>query len=105
MTVDDRRAEMFFMEGANWSRQDGRLEESEPKQLFVSMPVIFVTAATARELKSMGVVYGPYGPYNSAVYKYPKRNDRYLIFRLFLKTELHPYHWKLRGVCLVAQRE
>lgn len=53
----------------------------------------------------MNINYGPYGPYNTAVYKYPKRNDRYLIFRLLLKTEQYPFHWKLRGVCLVAQTE
>mmetsp|Transcript_72942 Transcript_72942/g.225339 ORF Transcript_72942/g.225339 Transcript_72942/m.225339 type:complete len:141 (-) Transcript_72942:83-505(-) len=94
-----------FIEGSRWNRQDSRLEESEPKKLFVSMPAIYVTATTPREWKAMGINYGPYGPYNSAVYKYPKRNDRYLIFRLLLRTELHPSHWKLRGVCLVAQTE
>jgi len=95
----------LFMEGARWDRPLSRLEESEPKKLFTGMPAIYVTATTAKDLKAMGLNHGPHGPYNSAVYKYPKRNDRYLIFRLLLKTELHPYHWKLRGVCLVAQTE
>jgi len=95
----------LFMEGGRWSRADGRLEESEPKKLFLAMPVIYVTATTLKDLKALGVQHGPYGPYNAAVYKYPKRNDRYLIFRLLLKTEVHPYHWKLRGVCLLAQTE
>jgi len=95
----------LFMEGGRWDRGLNRLEESEPKKLFVSMPAIYVTATTARDLKAMGINYGPSGPYNSAVYKYPKRNDRYLIFRLLLKTEMHPYHWKVRGVCLVAQTD
>jgi len=95
----------LFIEGGRWSRQDSRIEESEPKKLFTSMPAIFVTATTAKDLKAMGLNYGPNGPYNTAVYKYPKRNDRYLIFRMMLRTEVHPYHWKLRGVCLVAQTE
>jgi len=95
----------LFVEGGRWSRQDARLEEPEPKKLFMAMPAIFVTATTVRDLKAMGINYGPNGPYNAAVYKYPKRNDRYLIFRLMLKTEVHPYHWKLRGVCLVAQTD
>jgi len=95
----------LFIEGGRWSRQDSRIEESEPKKLFTSMPAIFVTATTAKDLKAMGLNYGPHGPYNTAVYKYPKRNDRYLIFRMMLRTEMHPYHWKLRGVCLVAQTE
>jgi len=94
----------LFMEGARWLRAEQRLDESEPKKLFTTMPVIFVTAATARDLRG-AVQYGPYGPYNAVVYKYPKRNDRYLIFRMLMKTDLHPYHWKLRGVALVAQTD
>jgi dynein heavy chain len=95
----------LFIEGGRWNRQEQKLDESEPKKLFLPMPAIFVTATTAKDLRNMGIVYGPHGPYNAAVYKYPKRNDRYLIFRLLLKTEAHPFHWKLRGVCLVAQTE
>merc|ERR1719265_1227179 len=94
----------LFIEGGRWLRQEQKLDESEPKKLFATMPVIFVTAATARDLRG-AVQYGPFGPYNAAVYKYPKRNDRYLIFRMLMKTDLHPYHWKLRGVCLVAQTD
>jgi dynein heavy chain len=92
----------LFIEGGRWNRQEGKLDESEPKKLFLGMPVIFVTAMTAKDLKSAGLNYGPNGPYNCAVYKYPKRNDRYLIFRLFLRTDEknHPFHWRLRGVCL-----
>lgn len=92
----------LFMEGCRWQRAEQKLEESEPKKLFTAMPVIFVTATTAKELRG-AVQYGPFGPYNAAVYKYPKRNDRYLIFRMLMKTDMHPFHWKLRGVCLVAQ--
>lgn len=95
----------LFIEGGRWNRQDSRIEESEPKKLFPTMPVIYVTAINMKDLKGMGLNYGPHGPYNTAVYKYPKRNDRYLIFRMLLRTELHPFHWKLRGVCLVAQTE
>jgi len=94
----------LFMEGGRWNRAEQRLDESEPKKLFVSLPVIFVTAVQAKERKK-GAEYGPNGPYDSAVYKYPKRNDRYLIFRMLMKTEVHPAHWKLRGVCVVAQTD
>jgi len=94
----------LFMDGARWQRVEQKLDEAEPKKLFSALPVIFVTAATARDLRG-AVQYGPHGPYNAAVYKYPKRNDRYLIFRMLMKTELHPFHWKLRGVCLVAQTD
>merc|ERR1719420_2928510 len=63
----------LFIEGGRWLRQEQKLDESEPKKLFATMPVIFVTAATARDLKSAGLNYGQFGPYNCAVYKYPKR--------------------------------
>lgn len=69
------------------------------------MPVIYVTAMTLALRRSKGLDYGQYGPYDSAIYKYPKRNDRYLIFRMLLKTEAHPFHWKLRGVSLMCQTE
>jgi dynein heavy chain len=97
----------LFMEGGRWNRQEQKLDESEPKKLFLPMPAIFVTGTTLTLFKDnkLGQAYGPFGPYNTAVYKYPKRNDRYLIFRMLLRTEVHPYHWKLRGVCLIAQTE
>jgi len=94
----------LFIEGARWNRQESRLEESEPKKLQVPMPVIYVTATEIKVFKMNNPASGPYPPLHAAVYKYPRRNDRYLIFRLLLKSgEYHPHHWKLRGVCLVAQ--
>merc|ERR1711881_213089 len=96
----------LFIEGARWNRGEGKLDESEPKKLFVPMPVIYVTAMTLKDVKNQGNLYGQFGPYNAAVYKYPRRNDRYLIFRLLLKTTSeHPFHCRLRGVCLVAQMD
>jgi len=95
----------LFMEGGRWNRAEQLLDESEPKKLFAPMPVIYVTATTAKDLRQMGISHIPGDRYNAAVYKYPKRNDRYLIFRLLLETKAPPFHWKLRGVCLVAQTE
>jgi len=54
--------------------------------------------------------------YNCPVYKYPKRNDKYLIFRVFLKPEAQgapplpnkmqpPQKWKLSGVCLLCTKD
>ncbi|MAC17935.1 MAG: hypothetical protein CMC97_06535, partial [Flavobacteriales bacterium] len=93
----------LFIEGAKWNKAESKLDESELKVLFVKMPVIYLTAVTARDLKQGASSYGPCGPFNCPVYKYPKRNDRYLIFRMLLKTDVNPFHWKLRGVCLLAQ--
>jgi len=94
----------LFMEGARWNKQEQKLDESEPKKLFTGLPVIFVTAVQAKERKPKSE-YGQFGPYDAAVYKYPIRNDRYLIFRMLIKTDLRPQHWKLRGVCLLAQTD
>merc|ERR1712072_158401 len=95
----------LFIEGGRWNRQEGKLDESEPKKLFVEMPVIFVTALTLKARAAKGIDFGQYGPYDCPVYKYPKRNDRYLIFRILVKTEQHPFHWKIRGLSLMAQTE
>jgi len=105
--VPDEGQNIFglFADGGRWNRAEGKLDESEPKKLTAPMPAIYVTATTPKEYKALNVFWGNYGPYHCAVYKYPKRNDRYLIFRLFLKTEQHPSFWKLRGVCLIAQVE
>merc|ERR1719198_633325 len=95
----------LFMEGGRWNRQDNKLDESEPKKLFVPMPVIYLTGITLALRRSKGLDYGQYGPYDCPIYKYPKRNDRYLIFRILVKTEQHPFHWKIRGLSLMAQTE
>ena len=56
--------------------------------------------------------------YFCPVYKYPKRNDRYLIFRAWLKADppansnlktsnsmSWAANWKLKGVCLLCCKE
>jgi dynein heavy chain len=55
--------------------------------------------------------------YFCPVYKYPKRNDRYLIFRVNLKCDVPggtnalskgvtpPMKWKLNGVALLCSKE
>ena len=93
----------LFIEGGKWNRQEGKLDESEPKKLFLPMPVIYLTGTTLAARRAKGIDYGQYGPYDCPIYKYPKRNDRYLIFRILVKTEQHPFHWKIRGLSLMAQ--
>merc|ERR1712137_797510 len=64
----------LFMEGARWNKSEGKLDESEPKKLFVPMPVIYATALTVKDIRGhQSLSYGHYGPYNAAVYKYPRR--------------------------------
>jgi len=46
------------------------------------------------------------GLYDCPVYKYPRRNDKYLIFRVKLPCEGTGAHrWKLRGVALLCSTE
>jgi dynein heavy chain len=97
----------LFIEGAFWKMKDQHLDESEAKKLHQAMPVIYITAMRADEMRSRfaGTAHGAASAwYSAAVYKYPRRTDAYFIFRLSLKTgEFPPHHWRLRGVCLVAQ--
>merc|ERR1712118_588008 len=60
------------------------------------------TTLAARRAK--GLDYGQYGPYDCPIYKYPKRNDRYLIFRILVKTEQHPFHEDSRPLSDGADR-
>jgi len=106
--VEGQNIHGLFIEGAKWNRQESKLDESDPKKLAPPMPVIYVTAMSKKELKSQSspAMFGREGPFSAAVYKYPRRNDTYLIFRILLRTvDYHPFHWRLRGVCLVAQTE
>jgi dynein heavy chain len=79
--------------------------ESAPKKLFTQMPVIVVTAVTKATKKTIlsGGNYGPNGPYECPVYKYPARTDRYLVFSIPLASSTQkPLHWTLRGVALLC---
>eukprot|EP00933_Yihiella_yeosuensis_P062144 TRINITY_DN65084_c0_g1_i1.p1 TRINITY_DN65084_c0_g1~~TRINITY_DN65084_c0_g1_i1.p1 ORF type:complete len:833 (-),score=116.83 TRINITY_DN65084_c0_g1_i1:79-2385(-) len=95
----------LFLEGAKWSRAEGKLDESDPKKTYMPMPVIYISAMTVTALRAQNPTPGAQS-FNAAVYKYPRRNDRYLIFRIGLRTiEFPPSHWRLRGVCLTAQQD
>lgn len=113
----------LYMEGAAWNKGEKRLEDSAPKELFFVFPIIHVYAV------SSVTGGGPGGKgkmedrfldkshYNCPVYKYPKRNDRYLIFRVYLKGEgqgqqsslsrgvTASMNWTLKGVALLCQKD
>jgi dynein heavy chain len=93
----------LYLEGAGWSKQEKKLEDSQPKELYYQFPVMHVTATfVPRNEKDKGNNQMPTGGgrggkvdiaqkkrsyYNCPVYKYPKRSDKYLIFRVYLKPE------------------
>ena len=72
--------------------QAGMLEDSKPKELFCTMPVILVKAVTADKADVRDV-------YQCPVYATEAR-FREEVFTAQLKSK-HPWtHWTLRGVCL-----
>jgi len=93
----------LFLDGAGWDRADKSLKESEPKKLFMPLPIMHVTAAQKTKKDSSKSEYGLYGGYECPVYKYPARTDRYLIFMVTLASrDKRPNHWTLRGVALLC---
>lgn len=98
----------LFLDGGAWSRTEGNMIESEPKKLFVPLPVLFVTGnVKGDETKSRREMFGALGPFECPCYKYPARTDRYFIFSVNLKTtqEKNPIHWGLRGVALLCNTD
>jgi dynein heavy chain len=61
----------LYLDGAAWSRMEGTLVESIPKQLFTLLPILWVTATTKtiRKEKIKSGMYGQLGPYECPLYK------------------------------------
>ena len=98
----------LFLEGCAWSRDQQLLVESEPKILFVQLPVLMVSAnLKTEEARQRKDVYGAHGPYECPCYKYRSRTDRYIIFIVNLKCthEKNPNFWVLRGVGLLCNTD
>ncbi|OXB70936.1 UNVERIFIED_CONTAM: hypothetical protein H355_004497 [Colinus virginianus] len=95
----------LYIEGSRWNWHEGKLDESLPKVMVDRMPILYVTAVTSKDKKSRSSDYGQYEPYDCPVYKYPKRTDNYLVFRVDLRTEVQASHWKLRGTALLCSTE
>lgn len=118
----------LVLEGAGWNRSERRLEDSNPKELYYQFPILHVSAiSTAIDKDKPGGMGGGKAKqdlatlektaYNCPVYKYPKRNDKYLIFRCFLKAEAQgapqnpnrgmtaPMKWRLCAVSLLCCKD
>lgn len=118
----------LFLEGAGWSKAEKRLVDSTPKELFCPFPILHVTAiSTAIDKDKPGGIGGGNKAlqeleglkkthYYAPVYKYPARNDRYLIFRCHLQAEGSGggqkgggqnaiWNWTLCGAALLCQKD
>jgi dynein heavy chain len=111
------------IDGASWSKPLSSLVESEPKKLFAPLPVLYVTGTT-KQLRRDHIktgAYGPHGPYECPLYKYPVRTDRFFIGMVSLSSKAQPAgasgigsvardapkkeHWILRGVALTCSTD
>jgi dynein heavy chain, axonemal len=115
----------LYLEGAGWNKGEKRLEESQPKELFYTFPIIHVFAISTAPVTGPGAGAkakqddrgGEKQMFSCPVYKYPKRNDKYLIFRVMLKCDVPggtnalpkgvtpPMKWKMQGVALLCSKE
>jgi len=69
------------MEGAAWSKDQLLIVESEPKVLYVNLPVLWVSAnLKTEEMRVRKEQFGVQGPYECPCYKYRSRTDRFFIF-------------------------
>lgn len=96
------------LEGCAWSRDQQQLVESDPKTLFVLLPVLYVSAnLKTEEIRIKKDYFGTQGPYECPCYKYRSRTDRYLIFMVNLKCtpEKNPNFWTLRAVGLLCNTD
>ena len=114
----------LYLEGSQWHRNDKRFEEQTSKDLFFPFPIIHVSAESTNKeqmdkaaAKKADTGKRELTHYFTPVYKYPKRNDRYLIFRAYLKADAQAgqiklsqgvtpvMNWKLKGVALLCCKE
>lgn len=122
----------LYLEGAAWSKSEKRLEDQTSKDPFQPFPVIHFTAmSTAPQADNVRAPAGGRGRqelhpekthYSCPIYKYPKRNDKYLITRVWLRPDsaregdknksdnlpvgMKPQiNWKLKGVALLCTKE
>jgi dynein heavy chain, axonemal len=80
------------LEGARWDDKGGCLEDSRPKELFCTMPVILVRAVTADKADARDA-------YKCPVYATEAR-FREEVFTAQLKSKAGWIKWTLAGVCM-----
>lgn len=83
----------LFMEGARWDSISGSIADSNLKELFPSMPVVYVVAMP-QEKKDVKNVY------ECPVYKIRLRGPTY-VWTFNLKTKVKSAKWILAGVCVL----
>jgi len=84
------------LDGARWDKKMMKLVESEPKVLFVGLPVVHVTGVNDLEAKKERKDL-----YSAPTYTTKARNDIRRTMWVSLPSDKPAWHWTLRGVaCL-----
>lgn len=94
----------LYLEGCGWSSQSRVLCESQPKELFVSAPVMWFKPKPIAELTS-------YPHYNCPLYRTSDRrgvlattgHSTNFVMKIRLPTDHPESHWIKRGVALISQ--
>ena len=73
----------LFLEGCRWFKNG--LDDSEPKKMFAPLPILYVSATTKKGKGNDAERLN--NSYSCPVYKYPRRTDKYLVFRVNLPCE------------------
>jgi len=84
----------LFLQGASWDSGGSTVVPSQPKEMFVTMPVILCKSVGVDKVETKGI-------YNCPVYKTETRGPTY-IFQAQLKTKNPAARWVLAGVALIC---
>ena len=83
------------MEGARWDTTTGSIAESKPKELYPSIPVVFLKAVTQDKQDTRNT-------YDCPVYKTRGRGPHY-VWTFNLRTKEKAGKWVLAGVAILLQ--
>jgi len=92
----------LFLQGAGWDRQNVRLVESKPEELFIQMPVIWLNPVTLDETDPDGLFPCPtYKTSTRAGTLSTTGHSTNFVLDLFLPSLKAPDHWVRRGVAML----
>jgi dynein heavy chain len=87
----------LYLVGCRWDKSAASLEESNPREMFMPMPVINCKAILGETMPKSGV-------YNCPTYQTQQRGPTY-VFTATLKTKHAASKWTLAGVAMVMEVE
>ena len=97
----------FYLEGARWDSEMWALGEQHPRELYPSMPIVFISPCMS---DSPGILDSKMKDYECPVYKTAERrgtlsttgHSTNYVMSLYLPTAISPSHWIKRGVALIV---